>query len=286
MDLVPPSPVSIALFQWIDPAMPAKKSLALPGCYVVIPARLGSTRLPHKMMLRETGKTLIEHTYRAACEAKLPCEVIVATDHRMIADEVRSFGGRAVMTDPHCNSGTDRVAEVVRGLPDAKLVVNLQGDEPDINPTAVDEVIRLLASDPTLPMATLATPLNNEASIADSGCVKVVCDERGNALYFSRSRIPFVREPKSLPMDVGSLCHQHLGIYAYRREFLLEMASWQPSRLEKIEMLEQLRVLERARTIKVGIVARGSRGIDTPEDYAAFVARYAKQRAANSLAVA
>ncbi len=266
--------------------MPAKKSLALPGCYVVIPARLGSTRLPHKMMLRETGMTLIEHTYRAACEAKLPTEVIVATDHRMIADEVRAFGGRAVMTDPHCNSGTDRVAEVVRGLPNAKLVVNLQGDEPEINPCAVDEVIKLLAADPTLPMATLATPLTDEAAIGDPGCVKVVCDEQGNALYFSRSRIPFIRDPKSLPMDIGSLCHQHLGIYAYRREFLLEMASWQPSRLERLEMLEQLRVLERARTIRVGIIAKGSRGIDTPEDYAGFVARFTKRQPVKSLAVA
>jgi 3-deoxy-manno-octulosonate cytidylyltransferase (CMP-KDO synthetase) len=212
--------------------------------------------------------------------------VIVATDHRTIADEVRSFGGRVVMTDAHCASGTDRAAEVVRGLPDARIIVNLQGDEPEIDPTAVDEVIRLLASDPTLPMATLATPLTDDSLLADPGCVKVVFDEVGRALYFSRSTIPFVRDPKSLPMNIGSLHYQHLGIYAYRREFLLELSSWQPSRLERLEMLEQLRVLEKGRTIKVGVIPHGSRGIDTPDDYAAFVQRQQAQKSALALAVA
>ena len=179
------------------------------------------------------------------------------------------------MTDPHCNSGTDRAAEVVRGLPDARLIVNLQGDEPEIDPNNVDEVIRLLSSDPDAKMATLATPITNEKSLTDPACVKVVFDEDGRAIYFSRSPIPFVRDPVSLPTSMQPHHYQHLGIYAYRRDFLLELASWRPSRLEQMEMLEQLRVIERGTTIKVGVVPTAARGIDTLKDYADFVARCA-----------
>ncbi|HJQ79276.1 MAG TPA: 3-deoxy-manno-octulosonate cytidylyltransferase [Lacipirellulaceae bacterium] len=247
---------------------------ATPRSYVVIPARYASTRLPRKMLLRETGKTLLQHTYEAACAAKRPAGVLVATDHAEIAAEVERFRGDFVMTSADCASGTDRVAEVARKLPRAEIIVNMQGDEPEMSPENIDRVIELLDTNPAAGMATLATPIVSAEQLADPACVKVVFDNVGRAMYFSRSPIPFVREPDSTQnFNEPPLFHQHLGIYAYRRDVLLEFAAMTPSSLEQAERLEQLRMLQSGGTILVGVVAQASGGIDTPADYAAFVAR-------------
>ena len=241
---------------------------------VVIPARLGSTRLANKMLLSDTGRTLIEHTYAAACGARRPDGVMVATDSNRIASIIQQAGGQAMLTSEHCASGTDRVAEVAAQLPEVDVLVNLQGDEPEMAASAIDQVIELLDSDPTVNMATLATPLRDPEQLVNPACVKVVFDARGRALYFSRSQIPFVRDASELDLNADPpLFYQHLGIYAYRREFLLELAQWSPTPIEQAEKLEQLRVLERGHAIAVGVTNHSSSGIDTVDDYAAFVAR-------------
>jgi 3-deoxy-manno-octulosonate cytidylyltransferase (CMP-KDO synthetase) len=240
----------------------------------VIPARYASTRLPRKMLLRETGKTLLQHTYEAACAARKPAGVLVATDHAEIAAEVDRFRGDFVMTSPECASGTDRVAEVAKKLPRADIVVNVQGDEPDMSGENIDRVIELLEQNPSAGMATLATPIRSPQQHVNPACVKVVFDNTGRALYFSRSPIPFEREPDdSRPFNDPPIFFQHLGIYAYRREVLLEIAVMPPSTLETVEKLEQLRMLQSGGTILVAVVEHSSSGIDTPADYAAFVAR-------------
>jgi 3-deoxy-manno-octulosonate cytidylyltransferase (CMP-KDO synthetase) len=229
------------------------------------------------MLLRETGKTLLQHTYESACAARRPSGVLVATDHAEIAAEVERFHGDFVMTSAECASGTDRVAEVARKLPRADIVVNVQGDEPEMSPQNIDRVIELLEQDPSAGMATLATPVRTPEQLANPACVKVVFDKAGRALYFSRSPIPFVRDEcavdSSAPFNDPPLFYQHLGIYAYRRNVLLEISSAPPSTLEAAEKLEQLRMLQAGGTILVAVVAHSSSGIDTPADYAAFVAR-------------
>jgi 3-deoxy-manno-octulosonate cytidylyltransferase (CMP-KDO synthetase) len=234
---------------------------------IVIPARYASSRLPGKPLLRETGKHLIEHVYEQASRARAD-SVVVATDDERILNVVRGFGGQAVMTRADHPSGTDRVAEAARAL-DADIIVNLQGDEPLIEPAILDVLPRLLEEDETADMATLATPLSSVEAWRDPNCVKVVCDGTGRALYFSRSPVPFVRDGQ--PDLASGAFLQHLGLYAYRRAFLFELAKLPPSRLEELEKLEQLRVLAHGRTIKVGIVEHVSRGVDTPDDYQRFV---------------
>jgi 3-deoxy-manno-octulosonate cytidylyltransferase (CMP-KDO synthetase) len=242
--------------------------------YVVIPARYASTRLPRKMLLRETGKTLLQHTYEAACAARRPDGVLVATDHAEIAAEVERFRGDFVLTSPDCASGTDRVAEVARKLPRAEIIVNVQGDEPEMAPDSIDRVIELLEQNPSAGMATLATPLPAREQLTNPACVKVVFDTSGRALYFSRSPIPFVRDPDdSQPFNQPTIYFQHLGIYAFRSKTLAEIVTLPPSTLEQAEKLEQLRMLQSGGTILVGVVKHCSSGIDTPADYAAFVAR-------------
>lgn len=243
--------------------------------FLVIPARLASTRLPRKLLLAETGKPLIQHTYEAARRATRPVGLCVAADHDEIRAAVEAFGGRVVMTSPDCPSGTDRVAEVARGLPpDIELLVNVQGDEPDISAAAIDTAIRLLEEDASRAMSTLATPIRSRAKLDDPACVKVVCDARGHALYFSRSPIPHARAwDERLLADEPPRFLQHLGLYAYRREFLERIARLPVGRLEELEKLEQLRVLEAGHTIAVGLIEEPSIGIDTPADYRAFVER-------------
>lgn len=249
---------------------------------VVIPARFASTRLPRKMLLRDTGKTLIQHTYEAATRARRPSKVVVATDHADIAAEVERFGGSVVMTNADCQSGTDRVAEAARRLTEADLFVNVQGDEPEISAGAIDRLIEMLESNPSAGMATLATPIRTPAQLAAPACVKVVFDSRGRALYFSRSPIPFIRD--ATPPDACGLAtfnqppmyFQHLGLYAYRRNTLLDFALLPPSSLEQAEKLEQLRLLQAGGEILIDVVDHAATGIDTPEDYAAFVARHRK----------
>jgi 3-deoxy-manno-octulosonate cytidylyltransferase (CMP-KDO synthetase) len=240
---------------------------------IIIPARYSSSRLPAKPLLRETGKYLIQHVYERAQEAKCADETIVATDDERIFDAVREFGGRAVMTRRDHQSGTDRIAEVAAHL-DCDLVVNLQGDEPQIEPAALNLLADLLDSDSRFDMATLAVPISDPATYLSPNVVKVVCDDDGKALYFSRSPIPMVRDGEPDFSACPSPFLQHLGVYAYRRRFLLEIAATKPHPLESIERLEQLRVLGIGGRIRVGLVARAHRGVDTPDDYAAFVRSY------------
>jgi 3-deoxy-manno-octulosonate cytidylyltransferase (CMP-KDO synthetase) len=189
---------------------------------------------------------------------------------------VEAFGGRAVMTSADCASGADRVAEVARSLPDVEIVVNVQGDEPEIAGDAIDLVVRLLEERPEAVMSTLAAPIRSKQQLHDSACVKVVCDDAGQALYFSRSVIPHPREwDESLLLAEPAVFFQHIGLYAYRREFLLRFAALPPSRLEQVEKLEQLRVLQAGYSIVVGKVDGHTRGIDTADDYRAFVERLA-----------
>jgi 3-deoxy-manno-octulosonate cytidylyltransferase (CMP-KDO synthetase) len=200
--------------------------------------------------------------------------VLIATDDDAIAAEARRFGARVVMTNPDLPSGTDRIAAAVRDLPRAEIVVNLQGDEPEADPAAIDCMLELLEAHPAAAMATIATPLRSREALNDPACVKVVVDDKGRALYFSRSVIPHPREwdDRLLTADPPAY-FLHLGMYAYRRPLLMQIPRWPVGRLEQVEKLEQLRVLENGETILVGITSRASRGIDTPEDYAAFVKR-------------
>lgn len=253
-----------------------------PRACVVIPARMHSTRLPGKMLLRETGRSLLEHTHEAALRATRPLAVIVATDHETIADEVRRFGGEAMLTDPNHASGADRVAEVASRLPGFDIFVNVQGDEPELESESIDRVISLLADDPSTPMATLAAPITQTDRLRDPSNVKVVFDSSGKALYFSRSPIPFVRDAEAaLATDEQpALFHHHIGLYAYRRDFLMRLGQLPSSPMEQAEKLEQLRVLEAGETIRVGVVGRAAPGIDTASDYAAFVQRHCRCSAA------
>lgn len=245
--------------------------MSLTSC-IIIPARLASTRLPRKLLLRETGKSLIQHTYEAAQKARKPRTICVATDHKEIFDEVRAFGGEAQMTDPAAPSGTDRVAEVARRLSGVEIVVNVQGDEPELAGASIDLVVTLLEENPAAVMSTLATPIRRRAQFEDPACVKVVFDAQGRALYFSRSPIPCPREWDDRFLTAEPpLFYQHVGLYAYRREFLLEIAATPPSAKERVERLEQLRVLDAGHTILVGVVDEPTFGIDTPADYRAFV---------------
>jgi 3-deoxy-manno-octulosonate cytidylyltransferase (CMP-KDO synthetase) len=239
---------------------------------VVIPARYASTRLPAKPLLRETGKYLIQHSYERAAEANCAADVIVATDDQRIYDAVLSFGGRVVMTRADHVSGTDRIAEVAANL-DAEVILNLQGDEPQIEPAALDLLAGLMEVQGT-DMATLAVPIRDRETYLNPNVVKVVRDDRGRALYFSRSPIPMVRDGEPDFSTRPARFLQHLGVYAYRRDFLLKFATTPPHPLELTEKLEQLRVLGTGGTIRVGTVEHAHRGIDTPADYAEFVRTY------------
>lgn len=235
---------------------------------IVIPARYASSRLPGKPLLRETGQYLVQHVHERASAVRSASRVLVATDDERIAEAVRSFGGEAVLTRADHASGTDRIAEVAERL-SADVIVNLQGDEPLMDPADVETLIAQM-NQPGADVATLAVRIAGEDAYRNPNIVKVVCDDAGRALYFSRSPIPAFRD--SVP-DL-SLIFQHLGLYAYRRDYLLRLTRLPPHPLEMAEKLEQLRVLAHGGTIRVGIVPRAHRGVDTPEDYAAFVAEW------------
>lgn len=236
---------------------------------VIIPARYESTRLPGKPIIevaREvTGKYIVQHVYERAAQAPSVSEVIVATDDRRIFDVVEGFGGRARMTSAAHRNGTERIAEVAADI-GAAVIVNVQGDEPGIEPDQVEQVIQLLAEDESAVMGTLGHRIESEETLRDPNAVKVVVDEQGCALYFSRSAIPFVRDSDDWLRDAPLPHLRHLGIYSYRREFLLHYVSMPPSPLEKAEKLEQLRALSAGCRIKVGITDHHCIGIDTPED--------------------
>ena len=236
---------------------------------IVIPARFASTRLPAKPLLRETGHSLIEHVCMRANAVRGVDTVVVATDDDRIAAAVTSFGGRVAMTRPDHVSGTDRVAEVAATLP-AEIIVNLQGDEPLFEPAAVEQLIDLMKQ-PGTDMATLAVRITDAEAYRNPNVVKVVCDDAGRALYFSRSPVPFIRDREP---DFGTdVVLQHLGVYAYRREYLLHdhEAAATPARTGG-----EARTAPRPRQwrylLRVGIGGdHAHRGVDTPEDYAAFV---------------
>ena len=237
----------------------------------VIPARLSSTRFPEKVLAKDTGKFLIQHTYEQACLAKLPEKVIIAADDERVVAAAYTFGADCKLTSPEHASGTDRIAEVAEEL-DVDIVVNLQADEPEIDPDNIDLLAKLLIDNPDYPMATLAAPFQNIKQIADPNIVKVILDRNHGAIYFSRSVIPYDRQAGG----IGSVNQylRHIGIYAYRKDFLLKITKQPQTPLEKIEKLEQLRAIESGCKILVGKVTRTCDGIDTPDQYAEFVNRY------------
>jgi 3-deoxy-manno-octulosonate cytidylyltransferase (CMP-KDO synthetase) len=238
-----------------------------------IPARYGSTRFPAKVLAKDTGKFLIQHTYERACAAKLPEKVIIAADDERIVAAAESFGAECIMTSPDCPSGTDRIAEAVADI-DVDIVVNLQADEPEIDPANIDKVAQLLLDNPDAPMATLAADFQNAAQISDPNIVKVITGKDNRAIYFSRSVIPYDREKSGVGNPKNYL--RHLGIYAYRKDFLLKITKLPQTLLEKIEKLEQLRAIENGFAILVAKVKHTCDGIDTPDQYAEFVKRYKK----------
>jgi 3-deoxy-manno-octulosonate cytidylyltransferase (CMP-KDO synthetase) len=256
-----------------------------------IPARYSSTRFPGKVLAKDTGKFLIQHVYEQACKAELPDKVIIAADDKRIADAAKSFGAEYIMTSPDCASGTDRIAEAIKKLADSgqrtadkklnairytlnadDIVVNLQADEPEIDPKNIDYLAGILIDNPDCPMATLAADFQNADQIIDPNIVKVITGCNNKAIYFSRSVIPYDREKQGLG-DIR-LYLRHIGIYAYRKDFLLKITALPQSTLEKIEKLEQLRAIENGFSILVGKVEHTCDGIDTPEQYAEFVKRY------------
>ena len=250
-----------------------------PEVAIAIPARFASTRLPGKMLLEVEGKPLIQYTWEEACASRLAAEVVIATDDERIADAARGFGARVEMTDPQCASGTDRIAELVRsGRLDADIIVNVQGDEPEIEPGAIDAAAQVLLDDESARIATLAAPVASREEYRDPAAVKIAVASDGCALYFSRAPVPFVRDGfgSLTPADMG-IC-RHVGLYACRRGALLEWAGAPPTRLERLENLEQLRALECELKIKVVMIEKAPAGIDTRADFKAFEKRLRKGR--------
>ena len=229
----------------------------------IVPARFESTRFPGKPLVSIAQKTMIQHVYERSLQAKSVSEVIVATDDLRILRAVQAFGGQAQMTSPLHRSGTDRVAEVAASS-DADVIVNVQGDEPLIDPAALDAVVEPFQSDPNLMISTLSVD-GTDGEWENPNVVKVVVDHNGFALYFSRSPIPFFRD-WSPALGRQQKFWKHVGLYAYRRSFLTGLATLQESYLEKAEALEQLRFLENGYRIKVVNTPYQSLAVDTPED--------------------
>ena len=226
----------------------------------VIPARFASRRFQGKPLVSLGGKPLVQHVYERASECRLFGQVVVATDSGRIKVAVERFGGRVAMTSPKHLSGTDRVAEVAASA-DASIVVNVQGDEPFVNPRVLEQVVQPLLDPDGPPMSTLCKQIEDPGLLEDPNVVKVVVDLRGRALYFSRSTVPF------LGRSAGGVAWEHIGIYAYRRDFLLQFSRMEPTPLEGVEGLEQLRALESGYSIAV-VPTEDHAGlsVDTPED--------------------
>ncbi|MEZ9231213.1 3-deoxy-manno-octulosonate cytidylyltransferase [Vibrio amylolyticus] len=235
---------------------------------VVIPARFQSTRLPGKPLADIGGKPMIQWVYEQAIQAGAD-QVIIATDDERVASAAKSFGGQVCMTSPDHESGTERLAEVVKvmNIADDHIVVNVQGDEPLIPPSIIKQVADNLASS-LAPMATLGVEISDESEVFNPNAVKVVTDKEGYALYFSRATIPWDRDAFNAdPARVNQPLLRHIGIYAYRAGFINTYINWQPTALEKIECLEQLRVLWHGEKIHVDIAKEApAGGVDTPED--------------------
>ena len=229
----------------------------------IIPARWASTRFPGKPLVPLRGKPLVQHVWERAGRAKRVGRIIIATDDMRIAEAAFDFGAEVALTSPKHPTGTDRLAEVVQQLKSASIILNVQGDEPDIAPSTIDRLAEALQDDPKLGMVTAANPLTDPADVQDPNVVKVVTDLAGRALYFSRSIIPYDRDSRG-----GVKYLRHQGIYGYRRKVLLAFVKWKPTPLEQAEKLEQLRALEHGIAIGVIVVRRGSVGVDVPGDVA------------------
>lgn len=225
----------------------------------VIPARYASTRLPGKPLADIAGKPMIQRVYEQVAKAKKPALIIVATDDQRVFDKVESFGGMALMTLPNHPTGTDRLAEVASHHQDVDVIINVQGDEPLIDADVIDQLADLFLEDADLQMATVASPLL-EDEYDEPSAVKVICNKQGDAMYFSRSLIPYPRHAFINPPM------KHVGIYAYRRQFLLDYAKMDPTPAEETESLEQLRALENGYAIRVIKTDKRFVGVDTPED--------------------
>jgi 3-deoxy-manno-octulosonate cytidylyltransferase (CMP-KDO synthetase) len=231
----------------------------------IIPARFGSTRFPGKALFPLAGKPLVQHVWERCQRARELSKVIIATDDMRIAEAAFGFGAEVALTSTKHTSGTDRIAQVAAGMHGVSHVINVQGDEPIVDPKLIDRLARTLRQDRKLEMVTAANPFGADEVIENPNAVKVVTNLDGDALYFSRSAIPFVRDEKN---RAGSYRHQ--GIYGYSHRFLLQFVKWKPTALEQAEQLEQLRALEHGARIRVLITERASIGIDTPEDVHLF----------------
>lgn len=233
----------------------------------VIPSRYGSTRLPAKPLIDLCGVSMVRRVYERASGAALLSRIVVATDHEEILDTVRSFGGEAIMTPDSIRSGTDRIAFVAQQFPQGDIFVNIQGDEPLIEPSMIDATISPLIEDPSVQIGTPARLITDPDDLLNPGIVKVVTDENGYALYFSRSTVPFVRDEQSVRAWVRlHRFFKHIGLYVYRRTPLLEFSNWSESALECAEKLEQLRFLEHGYRIKVVETEYDSIPVDTAAD--------------------
>lgn len=230
----------------------------------ILPARWGSTRFPGKPLHLIGGKPLIQHVWERTQRAKSISQVIIATDDMRIAEAAFAFGAEVAVTSPKHRSGTDRIAEVAKKLKGVSHVINVQGDEPLVDPALINRLAKALLDDPKLDMVTAANVFGPDEDVANPNAVKVVMGRDGNALYFSRSPIPYIRDAAAaLPY------YRHQGIYGYSLKFLLQFVQWKPSPLEKAEQLEQLRALENGTRIRVLVTRHASVGVDTPADVAA-----------------
>jgi 3-deoxy-manno-octulosonate cytidylyltransferase (CMP-KDO synthetase) len=229
----------------------------------VIPARYGSTRLPGKALISLGGKPMIQRVWERVRQASSVSDVVVATDDERIRSVVEAFGGQVVMTRSDHRSGTERVAEVAVARSEAEIIVNVQGDEPLIEPAAIDAAVQAIREEAEVNIATLAVPISNPAEIMDPNVVKAVLDFDGNALYFSRAPIPWVRD-RGGPVHARHL--KHLGLYAFRRAALLDFPTFPQGDLERIEQLEQLRWMENGYRIRVAETEHDSVSVDMPED--------------------
>lgn len=235
------------------------KSINNPVVIGIIPARFGSTRLKAKALAMIHGKPMIQLVYERCLKAKLLSEVLVATDDKRIFDAVINFGGNVIMTSKAHKSGTDRIGEAVKNIK-CDIVVNIQGDEPMINPVNIDRAVEPLIINKNISVSTLCFKIIDKKDIANPNVVKVVVDTNSNALYFSRSVIPFNRD------NIKTDHFKHVGLYVYRKEYLMKLIKLKPSKLELIEKLEQLRILESGEKIKIIKVTSDSQSVDTPED--------------------
>jgi 3-deoxy-manno-octulosonate cytidylyltransferase (CMP-KDO synthetase) len=227
----------------------------------VIPSRISSTRLPRKPLLPIQGKPMIQWVYENALRCDLLDDVVVATDSHEIADVILNIGGKVVMTDPDIPTGSERAAAVAEQYDDVDVVINLQGDEPFIKPSMLEQLVAPYLAGETPDMTTLANPLDFETEYRDAGAVKVITDLHGNALYFSRAPIPYFRAQTKAPV------YHHMGLYAFRYDFLQLYRTLPQTPLEKAELLEQLRVLEHGYRIRVCLTDEKTLEINTPEEY-------------------